>query len=388
MTPVLPCQRGHFSLPDDFHYLNCAYMGPLPLAAERAGIVGLRAKRFPQAIAPQDFFRPVDEVRERFARLIGAPDPNRIATVPSVSYAVSTITRNTYPPGGSNIVIVHEQFPGNVYPWRRLVGEKGGDLRVVTPPRDGGRGARWSERILDRIDTATVAVAMGTVHWTDGTRFDLAAIRERTREVGAALILDGTQTVGAAPIDVVALDPDALIVAGYKWLLGPYSLSLAWFGDRYLDGIPLEETWIARRGSENFAGLVEYVDDYQPGALRFEVGQRSNFALVPALSASLELILEWRPERIAAYCSALMDGAFERLRALGLRVEEARWRSPHLFGLGLPPGADLERLKASLARHRVGVSFRGSSVRVSPNVYNTKDDVEALVAAFTEALAG
>ena len=34
MTPGLPCQRGHFSLPDDFHYLNCAYMGPLPLAAE------------------------------------------------------------------------------------------------------------------------------------------------------------------------------------------------------------------------------------------------------------------------------------------------------------------------------------------------------------------
>ncbi len=388
MSSPLTCQRDRFTLPDDFHYLNCAYMGPLPRAAERAGIEGLRAKRFPQAIAPQDFFRPVEEVRERFARLIGAPEPNRIATVPSVSYAVSTITRNTNPPPGSNIVIVHEQFPGNVYPWRRLVGEKGGELRVVTPPRDGGRGARWSERILDHIDAATIAVAMGTVHWTDGTRFDLAAIRARTREVGAALVLDGTQTVGAAPIDVVALDPDALIVAGYKWLLGPYSLSLAWFGDRYLDGIPLEETWIARRDSENFAGLVEYVDDYQPGALRFEVGQRSNFALVPALSASLELILEWRPERVAAYCTALMDGAFERLRALGLRVEEAAWRSPHLFGLGLPPGADLERLKQALTRHRVGVSFRGSSVRVSPNAYNTRDDVEALVAACTEALAG
>lgn len=387
MTPVLPCQRRHFSLPDDFHYLNCAYMGPLPLAAERAGIEGLRAKRFPQAIVPEDFFRPVDDVRIRFARLIGAPEPNRIATVPSVSYAVSTITRNTDASRGSNVVIVHEQFPGNVYPWRRLVGEKGGELRVVKPPSDGGRGARWSERILDHIDTATVAVAMGTVHWTDGARFDVAAIRERTREVGAALILDGTQSVGAAPIDVAALDPDALVVAGYKWLLGPYSLSLAWFGDRYLGGVPLEETWIARLGSENFAGLVDYADDYLPGALRFEVGQRSNFALVPTLTASLDLILEWRPERIAAYCTALMDGAFERLRGLGLRVEESAWRSPHLFGLGLPPGADLERLQESLARHRVGVSFRGSSVRVSPNAYNTDADIEALVAAFTDALS-
>jgi len=320
MRPALSCQRRHFSLPGDFHYLNCAYMGPLPLAAERAGIEGLRAKRFPQAIDAGDFFRPVDEVRARFARLIGAPEPNRVATVPSVSYAVSTITRNTEISPGRNVVIVHEQFPGNVYPWRRLVEEKGGDLRVVTPSRDGGRGAHWSERILDRIDAATVAVAMGTVHWTDGPRFDLGAIRERTREVGAALVLDGTQTVGAVPLNVAKLQPDALIVAGYKWLLGPYSLSLAWFGDRYLGGIPLEETWIGRRGSENFAGLVEYEDEYQPGALRFDVGQRSNFALVPALSASLDLILKWRPDRIARYCETLMDGAFARLRGMGVAV--------------------------------------------------------------------
>ena len=384
--PPLACQRHQFSLPDDFHYLNCAYMGPLPLVAERAGIEGLRAKRFPQAISPEDFFAPADELRARFAHLIGEAEPNRIATVPSVSYAVSTIARNTRAGPGSNVVIVHEQFPGNVYPWRRLIAEEGGELRVVGPPGEGGRGEGWTDRILERVDGATVAVAMGTVHWTDGTRFDVEAVRARTREVGAALILDGTQTVGAAPMDVGALAPDALIVAGYKWLLGPYSLSLAWFGDRYLDGIPLEETWIGRRGSEDFAGLVDYVDEYQPGALRFDVGQRSNFALIPALSASLDLVLEWRPERISGYCAALTAGVFMRLRELGLRVEDPRWRCPHLFGLGLPPGTDLERLKACLARRRVGVSFRGASVRVSPNVYNTRDDMEALVAAFEDAL--
>ncbi len=386
MTAPLACQRHQFSLPDDFHYLNCAYMGPLPKVAECAGIEGLRAKRFPQAIDPDDFFRPADELRARFARLINAPEPNRVATVPSVSYAVSTIARNTETGPGCNVVIVHEQFPGNVYPWRRLVEEKGGELRVVEPRGDGVRGEGWTERILDRIDGGTVAVAMGTVHWTDGTRFDLRAMRERTREVGAAMILDGTQTVGAVPIDVQALAPDALIVAAYKWLLGPYSLSLAWFGDRYLDGIPLEETWIGRRDSENFAGLVDYVDEYQPGALRFDVGQRSNFALIPALSASLDLVLEWRPERVSEYCRALMADAFPRLRELGLRVEDDRWRSPHLFGLGLPEAVDRERLKGCLHRHRVGVSFRGSSVRVSPYVYNNPGDVEALVAAFAETL--
>ena len=361
-------------------------MGPLPRAAERAGIEGLRAKRFPQAIAPEDFFRPADRLRARFARLINAPDPNRIATVPSVSYAVSTIARNTETGPGRNVVILHEQFPGNVYAWRRLVEEKGGDLRVVGPAGDGVRGEGWTERILDRIDSATVAVAMGTVHWTDGTRFDVDAVRERTRAVGAALILDGTQTVGVVPVDVQALDPDALVVAAYKWLLGPYSLSLAWFGERYLDGIPLEETWIGRRGSEDFAGLVDHSDAYQPGALRFDVGQRSNFALIPALSASLDLVLEWRPERVSAYLAALVADVFPRLHELGLRVEDERWRCPHIFGLGIPACVTPERVKGSLERHRVGVSFRGGSVRVSPNVYNTKGDVEALVAALAEAV--
>ncbi len=384
---ALACQRDHFSLPDDFHYLNCAYMGPLPRAAERAGIKGLRAKRFPQAISTADFFEPADELRERFARLIGAPEPNRVATVPSVSYGVSTITRNTPMGPGANVVIMHEQFPGNVYAWRRLVDEKGGELRVVGPPTDGKRGEGWTDRILDRIDRGTVAVSMGTVHWTDGTRFDVSAVRARTREVGAAFILDGTQSVGAVPIDVAALDPDALVVAGYKWLLGPYSLSLAWFGERYLDGIPLEEPWHGRLNARNFAGLVEYEDAYQPGAIRFDVGQRSNFALIPALSASLELLIQWRPERVAEYTGALMRDALPRLRDLGVWVEDDKWRSPHLFGLGLPADAELDRLKQSLERHRVGVSFRGTSVRVSPNVYNTEEDAAALVRAFEAALA-
>ena len=389
---TLSCQRARFSLPDDFHYLNCAYMGPLPKAAERAGVEGLRAKRFPQAIAPEDFFRPTDQLREKFARLVGAERAEDVATVPSVSYAVSAIARNTELGPGRNVVVLHEQFPGNVYPWRRLAADQGGELRVVAPRGPGtdgggpGRGEGWTERVLDRIDAGTAVVAMGAVHWTDGTRFDLSAVRERTREVGAALVVDGTQSVGAAPLDVAALRPDALVVAGYKWLLGPYSLSLAWFGERYLEGVPLEETWIGRRGSENFAGLVEYVDDYQPGAIRFDVGQRSNFALVPALAASLDLILEWRPEHVSAYCAALVEGVLPRLRALGLGVEEDRWRSAHLFGLSLPAGADAERVKACLARRRVGVSFRGSSIRVSPNVYNTQADMEALVAAMEDAL--
>ena len=66
-------------------------------------------------------------------------------------------------------------------------------------------------------------VAIGHVHWSDGTLFDLKKIRERLDEVGGLLIIDGTQSVGALPFSVKEFKPDALICGGYKWLLGPYS---------------------------------------------------------------------------------------------------------------------------------------------------------------------
>lgn len=360
-------------------------MGPLPRAAEAAGVAGLRAKRFPAEIAPEDFFRASDGLRARFARIAGAADASRVALVPSVSYGVSTVARNTRLGPGRNVVTVHEQFPSNVYPWRRLAAEQGGEVRVVRPRAGRRDGGAWTEAIVETIDRHTAVVAMGLVHWTDGTPFGVAAVRDRAREVGAAFVLDATQSAGAAVVDVDELQPDALFAAGYKFLLGPYSLSLAWFGDRYIDGVPLEETWISRRGSRNFGGLVEYADDYEPGAVRFDAGQRSNFALVPALSASLDLLLAWEPARIAAYCSDLCSGVAGRLRDLGFGIAPAASRCPHLFGIGLPAGLPLERVRERLDRRRVSVSVRGASIRVSPFVYNTEEDMDALVEALAEA---
>lgn len=385
MKSGLSCQKGAFTLPGDHHYLNCAYMGPLPRVAEEAGVQGLRKKRFPQVVQVGDFFEPVQQLKDRFARLIGAESGLNVAVIPSVSYGLAAVTANTDMGPGRNVVLMHEQFPANVYPWRRLAEDRGGEIRVVAPEPDR-RGRGWSERILDAIDDGTVAVAMGTVHWTDGTRYDLPAIRARTREVGAALVLDGSQSVGAAPIDVSSLQPDALICAGYKWLLGPYSLCMAYLGPRYLTGRPVEETWIARKGSEDFRALVDYQDEYQPGAVRFDVGERSNFALVPALSASLGLLLEWTPEAITEYCRTLFADALRTVEDWGVELEEEPWRSPHLFGLRLPPGASRERVKSAFENHRVGVSYRGSSVRVSPNVYNTREDVGAFLNALEEEL--
>ena len=223
------------------------------------------------------------------------------------------------------------------------------------------------------------------MHWTDGTLFDLVEVGRRCREVGAALVVDATQSVGAMPFDVEAVQPDMLTCATYKWLLGPYSVSLAYFGPRFDDGVPLEETWIARDHSEDFQNLVDYQDAYQRGAVRYDVSERANFFLLPIAAASLELLLEWKPERIQAYCAELTRDMLVEAGELGYSVEDERWRGSHLFGLRMPEGVDLASLKQKLADRNVSASLRGTALRLAPYVYNDLDDVDALMDVLREA---
>jgi len=384
----LACQKEAFGLPDDLHYLNCAYLSPLPRVSEEAGIRGMGRERVPTRIQASDFFTGCDEIRWRFARLVGAEDPSRIAVIPSASYGLAVAARNLPVERGQNIVILHEQFPGNVYAWQRRVADSGAEIRTIAPPDGVTPGAAWNERILESIDESTAIVTVPHVHWTDGTLFDLVAIGQRAREVGAALVVDGTQSVGALPFDVTEIQPDALIVAAYKWLLGPYSTGVAYLGPRFDDGVPLEETWLGRAGSEDFQSLVDYQNDYQVGtAFRYDMGQRANFILHPMLEASLDLLLEWSPGAIQDYCRRLTSPLIEASESLGFSMEEDEWRADHLFGLRMPEGLELEALKAELDARKIFVSLRGSALRVSPHVYNDESDVGALIEALQGAAA-
>lgn len=379
---MLTCEKAAFSLPPDEHYLNCAYMSPISKAVEAAGLAGVSRKAVPSRIQPGDFFTDADRARALFARLVNAPDPSRVAIIPAASYGLAIAARNLPAARGQNVVVTHEQFPANVHGWRRLSASRGVELRTVTPPDAAeGRGREWNVRLLEAIDAKTAIVALGHVHWTDGTRFDLEAIGRRAREVGAALVVDGTQSVGALPFDVQAIQPDALVCATYKWLMGPYSLGFAYLGPRFDDGEPLEETWLGRAGSENFKELVNYRDEYQPGAIRYDVGERTNFALVPMAIAALEQVIERRPERVQEYCAALTAGLVDGVRARGFSVEDAAVRGAHLFGMRAPAGTDISAIGERLRAKKVFVSLRGSAIRVAPNVYNDAVDIDALLAA-------
>ncbi|HRE65345.1 MAG TPA: aminotransferase class V-fold PLP-dependent enzyme [Cyclobacteriaceae bacterium] len=374
-------QRALFSLSSQATYLNCAYMSPLLKSVEKAGIAGMLKKRNPMQVSPKDFFTETEKLRKEYAKLIQA-EPSRIVLIPSVSYGLANVMNNLKVSSHNNIVVASEQFPSNYYPWQRLQADTGVQIKIVSPPEtQTDRGKQWNEHLLSAIDSNTKLVALGHVHWADGTKFNLKAIRTRTHEVGARMVIDGTQSVGALPFSVKEIQPDALICAGYKWLMGPYSIGMAYYGEKFDNGKPVEENWINRLNSENFSELVNYQPDYQPGALRYEVGEHSNFILVPMMLQALKQINQWKPKAIQEYCKTITQKPIALLREAGFWIEDEAYRGYHLFGIRLPEGMDMETVKKQVVKNKISVSFRGNAIRVSPHVYNTEKDIMKLVKA-------
>jgi selenocysteine lyase/cysteine desulfurase len=377
---MLTCKQSKFTLSPKVTYLNCAYMSPLLKTVEKAGVRAVRSKRNPADIKADDFFTDSELLRSEYAKLIRVTNPKQIVIIPSVSYGIATVALNLKLSRGQNIIVASEQFPSNFYSWQRICDENGGELKIVSPPDTlTNRGKLWNERVLEAINKNTAAVAISNTHWADGTKFNLEAIRRRTKEVGAKLIVDGTQSVGALPFDVEKIQPDALICAGYKWLLGPYSIGLAYYHESFNDGKPLEESWMNRLNSEDFSALVNFQPDYQPGALRYEVGEHSNFTLVPMMMKALEQINKWNPGNIQEYCGEISKDAITTLKEKGFWVEDEEYRGKHIFGVRLPKTVDIDKVKAALVKNKVFVSYRGSAIRVAPNVYNQEKDLNKLV---------
>ncbi|MDH5804225.1 MAG: aminotransferase class V-fold PLP-dependent enzyme [Gemmatimonadota bacterium] len=373
-----------FSLPEGIHYLNCAYQSPLSKRVELAGLEGVRRKSNPAEVTPESFFIGPRTLRSKFAELIGLSESDQVAIMPSVSYGISTVAKNTKVSRGQTIVVLGDQFPSNVYPWRRLAQETGATIRTVARPDGITPGEDWNRELLEAVDSSTALVAVPNVHWTDGTRFDLRSVGEKAREVGAALVVDGTQNIGADSFELEEVRPDALFCAAYKWLGGPYAVTLGYYGPRYHDGVPLEEGWFARKGSEDFSRLVDYRDEYRGGAQRFDVGEVSNFALNPMVEQALAQVLDWGVENIAEYLDSLTAPVIADLEESGFGFTEKKWRSRHMFGMRLPAGADAEEIRGRLEQENVFVSFRGQAIRVAPYVYSDSGDLRAFREAVLE----
>ena len=371
--------RAQFDIPRDICYLNAAYMTPQPRRVAEAAVRGTTRRAQPWNITPSDFFENVEALRAAFAHQVNCP-PDNIAIVPSAGYGVSCAASNLPLTTGGVILAMHDQFPSNYYAWRRQALASGTDFHVVRPEA----GQSWSDALIEAIEQLGDRIGIATLeghHWASAGCVDLETVIPALRAVGASVVLDLTQTIGAYPIDISRLAPDFMVAAGYKWQFCPYGVSFLYVDERYFGGMPIEEPWMSRDGAEDFSRLAEFTDQYQPGARRFDMSGKSSFPNIDCALAALTLLDEWGIETICNSLAATNRRIAEILTGHGFETVAPEARAPHFQGARLP-GIDPGELAARLVENGVYASVRADHLRVAPHLYTDEEDL----ARFDEVL--
>ncbi len=361
--------RDAFDLPASHCYLNTSFMAPLMHRVRHAAEAGLELRSTPWEITADDFFGPIERLRGLAAGLLGGAADDW-AMIPAVSYGVETAALNLPVEAGQRIVVVDEQFPSNVYPWRAVAERVGATVETVQRPADDD----WAAAIVATVRDDTAVVAIPAVHWTTGAAIDLAAVGDAARRHGAGFLVDATQAAGVMSIDAAAIDADFLLTAAYKYLLGPYGVCLMRVAPRQHGGRPLEHGWLNRERSDAFHRLTDYTDAYRPGARRFDQGERADGIHLGMAIAALEQLDAWGIHALADHARGLRDLAFERAAELDIGFPRPERASPMMLGLELPPGAP-DDLAARLREEDIFVNARGSRIRFSLHAHNDAGDV-------------
>ncbi len=369
-----------FDIPGGVTYLNCAYLSPLLREAAEAGKSGVDRKLHPWTIVRKDFFAEVEEVRALFAQLIHA-SADDVAIVPASSYAAAIAGGNLPLRAGQTVIVIGREHFSNVYQWKLRCGEAGVELLTVPTPQSGD----WTQGVLDRIDRRTAIVAVPQCHWHDGLLVDIDAVSAAARSVGAALVVDGTQSVGAMAFDVRSVKPAFLFCSAYKWLLGPYGLGFLYVDPQFQHGAPLEHHPYNRAGAAQMQSTTGYPEEFMPGAGRYDFGERSNFITLPMMKVALRQLLEWGPDNIQRTLSPLVGAVNRRANALGLSAPAPGCGSGHFTGIRFA-GSVPAGLHDAIAAAGVHVSLRGETLRVSPYLYNSAADVDRLFDVLARAL--
>jgi selenocysteine lyase/cysteine desulfurase len=359
-------------------YFDCAYHGPFPRPAVRAIERAIELKQNPAKIESHHFFDITASVRARLAQLVGAA-PDDIALTNSATQGIAAVATGLEFAPGDRVIIASNNFPSNLFTWLHLR-RRGVEVKVARP-KDSCLGPDDVARLMS---PRTKVLALDWVSYTTGARIDLAAFGELAKRSGAVFVVDATQGVGALEFDVAKIPVDALSVAAYKWLLGPYGTGFAYIRPELRDRLDLQTVnWLTVEGSAEFDSLP-VVDFRLPRTAGiFDTPNTANFLNLYALEASLEFIQKVGVETVTAHCRRLLDRLAEGLRSRGLRLSAAAELAHQSTILCFAAdSADATRkLHERLRACHFAVSLRHDWIRVSPYLYNTEDEIDALISS-------
>lgn len=378
---MLNVPRSLFDLPDDVVYLNAAGAGPRLHRVNDAAREGMEGSARPWAFDMHMWLDRIESLRQCTAATLGTA-AEALAFIPSASYGEAIAARNLRVEGGQKILLMAGEYPSNRTIWQRTADAAGAHCVDVTP----ADGERWTAALLRHIDADTAVISAVPCHWTNGAPVDLTAIGDAARRNGAALVVDASQSLGALPFDFASIQPDFVVSAGHKWLLGALGLGWLWAAPRWREeGQPIEETWLAREQRDQFGGDSAVPPPYRPGAARFDAGGTAHPVSIPMAEAAMNQLAQWEVDGVTRSLQALTQHLDQTLAARGLSALITPDHAAHFTALRLPDDR-LDAVQRAFADAGIVCARRGSGLRIAPHLHTQTRDIDQLVAVLHDAL--
>lgn len=367
--------RQLFPITRKWIYLNHASCSPPPSTAIEAMNAQLRDVQMNGSLNYKNWVRTKENCRRLTAQLINAR-PEQIAFMRNTSDALSSVANGLKWQMGENIVTFQNEFPSNVYPWRRIRDVYGVELRFC-PERDGRIDL---DEFCSLIDDKTRVVAISAVQYASGFRADLRKIAEARRKRDALFVVDVIQAMGVNPLDAEKDLFDVAAGAFHKWMLAPEGVGFLYLSDRARQRVePTLVGWISVEHHENFN---DFEQDYKTGTLAWETGTFAS-SLFYAVEKCLEIFHDYGVERINSYLLELTDFLCENVNQNDYKIVSSRRpeEKSSIVCLQNKKGVSAREIAKHLQRERIIVIPRNDRVRISPHIYNTKEEIQKLTAA-------
>lgn len=358
--------RTQFPIFNNKIFLNSCSQGALSEAVEASLHAHIRS--WHEHGSPWDrWVEEYENARAAFAGFIGAA-PDEVAVVPSASAGINSVASALSFGKRRKVVMGEFEFPTMGQIW--LAQQRRGAEVEFLEAKDGRICADCYSRA---IDDQTLIVPLTHVCFMNGFRSDVASIVNHAHERGALVMLDGYQDCGTRPIDVKALGLDFYVTGVLKYLLCPSGIAFLYVRRDLIASLtPTITGWFAQQNP--FAFDVKHFDPAST-ARRFEAGSPPlpNVYCVPAALKLLEGAgYAAVAEHIKTLTGALIDGG----RKLEIKIKTPLDSVGPLVVLQMK---DAEAMVQKMAANNIVVSNRMDGLRVSFHVYNTLDDVHAVL---------
>jgi cysteine desulfurase/selenocysteine lyase len=382
MTPV----AGSFPLPGfgDFAghiWLNTAHQGALPLAAAEAARDAIAWKIMPFELTQMRFDSVPMRLRTALGQLVNAP-AEEIILANSASYGLQLIA-SAYPwSEGDEVLVMHGDFPSDILPWLLLERLHGIKVVQIHPH---GRVVEPDE--LRAVVTPRTRLFCTTwVHSFSGFAVDFDALGAICREHGIRFVLNGSQALGARPLDLSAAPIDAFISVGFKWLCGPYGTGFAWIRPEFRQQLrPIKAYWLAMQTVEDLGNEVMEAQLREGlGARAYDVFGTANFFNFVPFAIAVEQLTHLGLGRVHDHDQALVSRFLEGIDRKFYTITSPNDPGPRRSTLVFFSHKDKAKNRAiyeALARARIHVAFRGGSMRLAPHLYNALDDIDRTLSA-------